>query len=177
MVAYHDREWGVPLHEDLLLFEFLVLEGFQAGLSWRTILRKRENFRRAFLGFDPERVARYGHRQLERLMRDDGIIRNEAKIEAAAQNARSFLEVRDEFGSFDRYVWRFTDGRPIRNAFRSTSQVPCETKESQALSKDLRSRGFRFVGPTICYAHMQATGMVKDHLVTCFRHREVARAS
>jgi DNA-3-methyladenine glycosylase I len=175
-VAYHDTEWGVPVHEDRKLFEFLVLEGAQAGLSWLTILRKRENYRRAFAGFDAERIARYGPRQVERLLADAGIVRNRLKIEAAIDNARRFLAVQEEFGSFDAYVWRFVDGRPIVNRWKTPKQVPASTKLSDALSRDLKARGFKFVGSTICYAHMQATGMVNDHLVSCFRHREIAHA-
>lgn len=172
-VAYHDTEWGVPVHEDRRLFEFLILEGFQAGLSWLTILRKRENFRRAFAGFDAGRIARWNARKKKALMKDAGIVRNGMKIDAAVANAKAFLAVQKEFGSFDAYSWRFVDGRPIRNAFQSPAEIPAETDESRALSKDLQARGFRFVGPTICYAHMQATGMVNDHLVGCFRHGEV----
>jgi DNA-3-methyladenine glycosylase I len=172
-VAYHDEEWGVPLHDDRALFEFLILEGAQAGLSWLTILRKREGYRKAFAGFDPAKVARFGARQIARLMADASIVRNRQKIESAIGNARAFLEVQEEFGSFDAYVWRFAGGRPIRNAWRSVAQVPARTKESDAMSKDLVARGFRFVGSTICYAHMQATGMVNDHLVTCFRWRKL----
>jgi DNA-3-methyladenine glycosylase I len=173
MIEYHDREWGVPLHDDRAIYEFLVLEGMQAGLSWRTVLHKRENFRRAFRGFDPKKVARFTARDIRRLLGDAGIIRNRAKVAAAVGNARAFLAVQKEFGSFDRYVWRFVGGKPIRNGFRGLRQVPARTKESDAMSEDLRRRGFRFVGSTICYAHMQATGMVNDHLVDCFRHREV----
>ena len=174
-VAYHDEEWGVPLHDDRALFEFLILEGAQAGLSWLTILNKRENYRRAFAGFDPKKVARFGARDVKRLLGDAGIVRNRQKIAAAIGNAKAFLDVQKEFGSFDSYVWRFTGGKPIRNRWTSVKQVPAKTAESDALSKDLQARGFRFVGSTICYAHMQATGMVNDHLVTCFRHREVSR--
>lgn len=173
MIEYHDREWGVPLHDDGRIFEFLVLEGMQAGLSWRTVLHKRENFRRAFRGFDPRKVARFTARDIRRLLGDAGIIRNRAKIGATIGNARAFLEVQREFGSFDRYVWRFVGGKPIRNGFRGLRQLPARSKESDAMSEDLRRRGFRFVGSTICYAHMQATGMVNDHLVDCFRYREV----
>ncbi len=173
MIEYHDREWGVPLHDDRQIFEFLVLEGMQAGLSWRTVLHKRENFRRAFRGFDPRKVARFTARDVRRLLGDAGIIRNRAKIEAAVGNARAFLAVRKEFGSFDRYIWRFVFGKPIRNGFRALRELPAHTKESDAMSEDLRRRGFRFVGSTICYAHMQATGMVNDHLVSCFRYREL----
>jgi DNA-3-methyladenine glycosylase I len=174
-VAYHDTEWGVPVHDDRMLFEFLILEGAQAGLSWITILKKREAYRRAFAGFDAGKVARYGPHQVERLLADAGIVRNRLKIEAAINNARLFLAVQEEFGSFDAYVWRFVDGRPIVNRWRTLKQVPASTPESDALSRDLKSRGFKFVGSTICYAHMQATGMVNDHLTGCFRHAEVAR--
>ncbi len=174
-VAYHDTEWGVPVHDDRLLFEFLVLEGAQAGLSWITILRKRENYRLAFAGFDAGKVARFGQREIARLLGDPGIVRNRLKIEAAINNARRFIEVQEAFGSFDAYVWRFVDGRPIANRWKSSGQVPASTRESEALSGDLRQRGFKFVGSTICYAHMQATGMVNDHLAGCFRHGEVAR--
>jgi DNA-3-methyladenine glycosylase I len=172
---YHDREWGVPLHDERRLFEFLLLEGAQAGLSWLTILRKREAYRRAFAGFDPERVARFDARTKRALLADAGIVRNRLKIEAAIDNARAFLKVQEEFGSFDAYAWRFVGGRPVRNAWSTLREIPAETAESQAFSKDLKKRGFLFVGPTIVYAHMQATGMVNDHLVDCFRHREVAR--
>ena len=172
---YHDEEWGVPLHADRRLFEMLILEGAQAGLSWSTILRKRAAYRRAFDGFDPARVARYGAPQIRRLLADEGIVRNRAKIAATVANAQAFLAVRREFGTFDAYVWRFVDGRPRQNAPRSFREVPPETEESRALSRDLRARGFGFVGPTICYAFMQATGMVNDHTVDCFRRRAVAR--
>ena len=172
-VPYHDEEWGVPLHDDRRLFEMLVLEGAQAGLSWLTILRRREGYRRAFDGFDPQVVARYGPRDVERLLADEGIIRNRLKIGSAINNARAFLAVQEEFGSFDRFVWRFVDGRPTRNAWTKLEEVPAQTAVSNTMSRDLRKRGFTFVGPTICYAHMQATGMVNDHLVGCFRHRDV----
>ena len=172
-VPYHDDEWGVPLHDDGRLFEMLVLEGAQAGLSWLTILRRREAYRRAFDRFDPQAVARYGPREVERLLADAGIIRNRLKIDSAINNARAFLEVQEKFGSFDSYVWGFVDGAPTQNAWTKHEEVPAQTPVSNALSKDLRKRGFTFVGPTICYAHMQATGMVNDHLVGCFRHREV----
>jgi DNA-3-methyladenine glycosylase I len=168
-VEYHDSEWGVPLHDDCKLFEFLVLEAAQAGLSWITILRKRESYRAAFAGFDPEAVARFNRRSVERLLQNAGIVRNRQKIEAAIANARAFLAVQGEFGSFDRYVWRFVDGAPIQGRWRTTRDVPAKTAESEAMSKDLIARGFRFVGPTICYAHMQATGMVNDHQLDCFR--------
>jgi len=169
-VAYHDEEWGVPCHDDRKLFEFLVLEGAQAGLSWLTILRKRENYRRAFDGFDAERIVRYGEADMARLLADAGIVRNRLKIAAAVANARAYLATREQFGSFDAYLWRFVDGRQRRNAWRSLAEVPAETPQSRALSKDLIGRGFKFVGPTICYAHMQAVGMVDDHLVGCHRH-------
>jgi len=173
MIAYHDEEWGAPLHDDRLLFEFLVLEGMQAGLSWSTILYKRENFRKAFHGFDPAKVARYAAKDVKRLLADAGIVRNRLKIEAAIHNARRFLEVQKEFGSFDRYVWQFVDGKPIQNRFKVQSDLPARTALSDALSKDLKQRGFKFVGSTIVYAHMQATGMVNDHIVDCFRHAQV----
>jgi DNA-3-methyladenine glycosylase I len=174
-VAYHDEEWGVPVRKDRVLFEFLLLEGFQAGLAWITILRKREAFRRAFAGFVPEKVARFGARDSARLLADAGIVRNRAKIAAAAQNARAFLAVQDERGSFSDYVWEFVGGRPVVNRFRTLSEVPPQTDASRALSKDLRRRGFNFVGPTICYAFMQATGLVNDHLIGCFRQRATAK--
>ena len=170
-VAYHDTEWGVPVHDDRLLFEFLVLEGAQAGLSWITILRKREGYRRAFAGFDPRRVARFGEREVAARLADPAIVRNRQKITAAVANARAFLAVQEEWGSFDRYIWSFVDGAPIRNAWRSLDQIPASTPLSEKISRDLKGRGFRFVGPTIVYAHMQATGMVNDHLVSCFRYR------
>ena len=172
-VPYHDEEWGVPLHDDRRLFEMLVLEGAQAGLSWLTILRRRDAYRRAFDGFDPQTVAGYGPCDVERLLADAGIIRNRLKIDSAINNARAFLAVQASCGSFDSYIWRFVDGRPTQNAWTKLEEVPAQTSVSNALSKDLRKRGFTFVGPTICYAHMQATGMVNDHLVGCFRHREV----
>jgi DNA-3-methyladenine glycosylase I len=175
-VEYHDTEWGVPLHDDRKLFEFLVLEAAQAGLSWITILRKRENYRAAFAGFDPEAVARFNRRSVARLLNDAGIVRNRQKVEAAIANARAFLAVQEEFGSFDRYVWRFVEGKPIQGRWRTTRDVPAKTAESEAMSKDLIARGFRFVGPTICYAHMQATGMVNDHQLDCFRCTPVRRA-
>jgi DNA-3-methyladenine glycosylase I len=170
---YHDTEWGVPLHDDRLLFEFLILEGAQAGLSWLTILKKRDNYRRAFDHFDPEKVARYGPKQTSRLLADAGIVRNRLKIAAAIQNAKAFLKVQEEFKSFDAYIWRFTGGKPIQNTWNSLKQIPARTPLSDALSKDLKTRGFKFVGSTICYAHMQATGMVNDHLTSCFRHGQV----
>lgn len=170
-IIYHDEEWGVPQHDDARLFELLILEGAQAGLSWETILKKRERYREVFDGFDPAKVARYDRRKIERLLADPGIVRNRRKVEAAVQNARGFLDLQEEFGSFDAYIWRFVDGEPIKNAWRSLKQIPTQTPESRAMSKDLRKRGFNFVGPTICYAYMQATGMVNDHLVSCFRYR------
>jgi DNA-3-methyladenine glycosylase I len=172
-IPYHDQEWGVPLRDDRKLFEFLVLEGAQAGLSWDTILRKRERYREVFDGFDPVSVAAYDKTRIRALLADPGIIRNRMKIEAAIGNARGFLKVQEEFGSFDAYVWRFVDGRPKQNAWKTLKQIPARTVESDAMSVDLKQRGFRFVGPTICYAHMQATGMVNDHLVSCFRHKEL----
>jgi len=173
MIAYHDTEWGVPLHDDQKIYEFLVLEGMQAGLSWSTILRKRENFRAAFRGFDPQVVAEFGPADMERLLLDAGVIRNRQKLEAAIVNARQFLLVQKEFGSFDRYIWEFVGGKPIRNRFRVDTEIPATSPESDRLSKDMRQRGFKFVGSTILYAHMQATGMVNDHLVSCFRHKQV----
>jgi len=173
-IRYHDIEWGVPVRDDRKLFEFLILEGAQAGLSWLTILKKRENYRKAFDRFDPEKVARYGEAKVARLMADPGIVRNRRKIEGAVKNARAFLRVQESFGSFDRFMWRFTDGRPVQNRWWQMDQVPARTPASEAMSRDLKQRGFTFVGPTICYAHMQAVGMVNDHLVGCFRHREVA---
>jgi len=172
-IAYHDTEWGVPLHDDQKLFEFLVLEGAQAGLSWHTVLKKRENYRVAFNQFDPEKVAHYTAAKVARLLSNPGIIRNKLKVAAAIHNAKAFLRVQEEFGSFDAYIWRFVDGRPIINHWRSLKELPARTKESESLSRDLIQRGFKFVGPTICYAHMQATGMVNDHLVSCFRHRQL----
>jgi DNA-3-methyladenine glycosylase I len=170
---YHDAEWGVPLHDDRKLFEFLVLEGAQAGLSWLTILKKRDHYRRAFDEFDPNRVARYGPARIEALLRDEGIVRNCLKVTAAVANAKAFLQVQEQFGSFDSYIWRFVGGQPIQNAWKTLKEIPASTRESDALSRDLKSRGFKFVGTTICYAHMQATGMVNDHLVTCPRWREL----
>jgi DNA-3-methyladenine glycosylase I len=177
MVAYHDQEWGVPVHDDRKQFEFLTLESAQAGLSWSTVLRKRENYRRAFADFDPEKVARFTQQRIEKLLADAGIIRNRLKVTAAVTNAKCFLEVRDEFGTFDAYIWRFVDGRPIQNRWQHMKQTPATSKESDALSKDLKQRGFKFVGSTIIYAHMQAVGMVNDHVVTCFRHKVCARMS
>lgn len=174
-VNYHDKEWGVPVRDDRLLFEFLILEGAQAGLSWITILRKRDAYRKAFAAFDPEKVARFDRRRTERLMQDAGIVRNRLKIESAVKNARAFLAVQEEFGSFSAYQWRFVDGEPVVHHFQASSEVPARDEVSDAMSKDLKRRGFSFVGSTILYAHMQAVGMVNDHLVTCFRHAELAR--
>ena len=173
MTAYHDTEWGVPVHDDRALFEFLILEGAQAGLSWSTILRKRENYRAAFDGFDARKMARYGAPKTAALLADAGIVRNRLKIAAAIGNAQAFLKVQDELGSFDAYIWRFVDGLPLRNRWRQMADVPARTAQSDAMSKDLARRGFRFVGSTICYAFMQATGMVNDHLVSCFRYKEL----
>ena len=173
MTRYHDTEWGVPLHDDRKLFEFLLLDGAQAGLSWRTILLRRENYRRAFDRFNPEKIARYGPSDVRRLLHDAGIIRNRLKVRSAIINAQHFLEVREECGTFERYLWQFVDGRPRLNRFRSITEIPARSRESDALSKDLKQRGFAFVGSTICYAFMQAAGLVNDHLVDCFRYREV----
>jgi DNA-3-methyladenine glycosylase I len=172
-IRYHDEEWGVPVHDDDLLFEFLVLEGFQAGLSWHCILKKRDNFRKAFHNFDARKISKYGEKDIERLMVDAGIIRNRLKILATVANAKAFLDVQKEFGSFDKYIWGFVDGQPIQNAWKSGKDIPAKTELAEAISKDLKKRGFKFVGPTIVYAHMQATGMVNDHLTSCFRYREV----
>lgn len=174
-VAYHDREWGVPVHDEQRWFEFLILEGAQAGLSWSTILRKRERYREVYEGFDPRVVARFDERRQQALLQDAGIVRNRLKVAAAVINAQRFLEVQQEFGGFDAYVWRFVDGRPLQPRRRSMGEIPTSTAESDALSKDLRRRGFKFVGSTICYAMMQAAGMVNDHEVGCFRHAEVGR--
>lgn len=175
MIEYHDAEWGVPLHDDRKIFEFLVLEGMQAGLSWLTILRKRENYRQACHQFDPERIAKYSAKDVARLMKNAGIIRNRLKIEAMITNARKFLEVQKEFGTFDKYIWQFVNGRPIQNKLRDLSQIVATSKESDELSKDLKQRGFKFVGSTIVYAHMQATGMVNDHVVDCFRFKQLTK--
>jgi DNA-3-methyladenine glycosylase I len=172
---YHDTEWGVPVHDDQRLFEFLILEGAQAGLSWITILRKRENYRAAFDGFDARRIARYDADKIESLLKDAGIVRNRLKVQSAIINAQKFLEVQDEFGSFDRFIWQFVDGATIQNKRRSMADIPPSTPESDAMSKELKRRGFKFVGSTICYAHMQATGMVNDHTTDCFRHKELMR--
>jgi len=170
---YHDKEWGVPVHADRLIFEFLILEGMQAGLSWITILKKRSNFRKAFHGFNPKRIAQYTENDVQRLLADPGIIRNKSKIKATINNAQCFLKVQKEFGTFDAYIWQFVNGRPKQNRFHTLKQVPATSPESDALSQDLKKRGFKFVGPTICYAHMQATGMVNDHTVDCFRYHEL----
>ena len=172
-ITYHDTEWGVPLHEDGKLFEFLILEGTQAGLSWITILKKRQNYRQAFDHFNPQKIARYDSRKIKQLLSNRGIIRNKLKIEAAVVNARSFLSVQKEFGSFDAYIWQFVGGRIRKNRWKSISEIPAYTEESKAMSKDLKNRGFKFVGPTICYAFMQAVGMVNDHTLNCFRYNEV----
>jgi DNA-3-methyladenine glycosylase I len=174
LIEYHDKEWGVPVHNDRKLFEFLILEGFQAGLSWLTILRKRENFRKAFDNFDFNKVAAYDERKINSLMNDSGIIRNRLKIAGAVANAKAFLEVRKEVGTFDKYIWKFTGGKPVHNGFRSLKELPARTELSDLISADLKMRGFKFVGSTIVYAHMQATGMVNDHIRTCFRHKELA---
>jgi DNA-3-methyladenine glycosylase I len=175
-VKYHDEEWGVPVHSDKKLFEFITLEGAQAGLSWLTILKRRVGYQKAFCDFDVEEVARFWDRDVQRLMKDEGIIRHEGKIRAAISNAQAFLKIQEEFGSFDAYSWRFVDGKPLVNARRSLSEIPATSLESDAFSKDLKRRGFKFVGSTIMYAHMQAAGMVNDHLVSCFRYRQVAEA-
>ena len=170
MIEYHDTEWGVPLHDDRRIYEFIVLEGMQAGLSWSTVLRKRENFRVAFKNFDPNMVAKFTRADVARLLSNPGIIRNRLKVEAAVHNAQAFLAVQKEFGTFDKYMWQFVGGKPIRNRFRALSEIPATSPESDRFSKDLKQRGFKFVGSTIVYAHMQATGMVNDHLVDCFRY-------
>ncbi len=175
LIKYHDKEWGLPLHNDRKLFEFLVLEGFQAGLSWLTILKKRENFREAFDNFDFNKVAKYDKKKINSLLRDAGIIRNKLKIEATITNAKAFIETRKEFRTFDKYIWSFVNGKPIQNKFKSLKEVPPKTKLSDKISDDLKKRGFKFVGSTIVYAHMQATGMVNDHTLDCFRHREVKK--
>jgi len=173
MIKYHDKEWGVPLHNDKKLFEFLILEGFQAGLSWRTILHKRENFRKAFDNFDYNKVAKYNNRKINSLLKDAGIIRNRLKIAGSITNAKEFLKVRKEFGTFDKYIWSFVNGKPIQNNIKSLKELPAKTKLSDQISEDLRKRGFKFVGSTIVYAHMQATGMVNDHIVGCYRQKEI----
>ncbi len=174
MIGYHDIEWGVPVHDDRKLFEYLVLDAMQAGLSWAIVLKKRENFRKALHGFNPMRIARYSAQDLRRLLADPGIVRNRLKLEAVIANSHRFLEIQDAFGAFDGYIWRFVDGKPIRHRYRFMSQIPARTRESDAMSHDLRARGFKFVGSTICYAFMQAAGMVNDHVVDCFRYREVS---
>lgn len=174
-IRYHDDEWGVPSHDDRHLFEFLILEGAQAGLSWDTILQKRENYRAALDGFNPERIAGYDSRKQQSLLKDPGIVRNRLKIASTVQNARAFLEVQKEFGSFDRYIWQFVNGKPIVNKWRSGEQIPASSAQSDAMSKDLKKRGFNFVGSTICYAFMQAVGMVNDHAANCFRYRQVGK--
>lgn len=174
-IRYHDHEWGVPVHDDRTHFEFLILEGAQAGLSWSTILKKREGYRKAFAGFDPEKVARFTEKKLEKILLDPGIIRNRLKVYAAVNNARRFLEVQEAFGSFDSYIWSFVGGKPIVNKWKTLKEVPATTRESDALSKDLISRGFKFVGSTVIYAHMQACGLVNDHLIDCFRYKEVKK--
>ena len=175
MAEYHDKEWGVPVHDDRKHFEFLILEGAQAGLSWDTILKRREGYRKAFAGFDPKKVAKFNDKDIARLLNDPGIIRNRLKVASTIANAKAFLEVQREFGSFDKYVWQFVGGKPKLNKWKTIRDIPAKTKESEALSKDLIKRGFRFVGPTIIYAHMQACGMVNDHMVSCFRWKEVQR--
>ncbi len=174
-IAYHDEEWGVPVHDDRVQFEFLILEGAQAGLSWSTILNKRAGYRKAFADFDPQKVARFTEKRIEKLLQDPGIVRNRLKVQSAVTNARAFLAVQEEFGSFSDYIWGFVDGKPIQNRFRKDSDIPATSKESDALSKDLKKRGFKFVGSTIIYAHMQATGLVNDHVVGCFRHKPCAQ--
>lgn len=171
-LKYHDEEWGVPLHDEQKLFEFVVLEGAQAGLSWDTILAKRENYRKAFDGFDPKKVARYTEAKVEKLLQNPGIIRNRLKVNAAVTNAKAFLAVQKEFGSFDKYIWSFVGGKPIVNKWKLSSQIPATSEVSDTISKDMKARGFKFVGSTIIYAHMQATGMINDHLTSCFRHKE-----
>ena len=174
MIEYHDTEWGVPVHDDRRLFEFLLLDGFQAGVSWAIVLNKRENFRKAFHKFDPKRIARYTEADVERLLADAGIIRNRLKIRAAITNAKLYLDIQKEFGSFDAYIWQFVGGKPIQNRFKTMQEVPATSKESDAMSKDLKARGFKFVGSTICYGFMQAAGMVNDHLCDCFRYKQVS---
>jgi len=175
MMAYHDNEWGTPLHDDNRHFEFIILDGFQAGLSWSTILNKRENFRKAFDNFDPKKVAKYDDNKIEKLMNDAGIIRNKLKILSSVKNAKAFLAVQKEFGTFDKYIWQFTGGMTLKNGRTGMGDIPAKTKESDAMSKDLLARGFKFVGSTICYAYMQAAGMVNDHVVTCHRYKAVSK--
>ncbi|MBI2655213.1 DNA-3-methyladenine glycosylase I [Candidatus Woesearchaeota archaeon] len=173
MIEYHDREWGVPLHNDKKLFEFLILEGAQAGLTWQTILNRRENYRRSFDNFDPGKISRYTKKDINSLLKDAGIIRNRLKIEAAISNAKKFLEIKKKFGSFDKYIWQFVNHKTIKNKFKSLNEIPASTKESDLMSKELKKQGFRFAGPTICYAFMQAVGMVNDHLTGCFRYNKI----
>ena len=173
MAEYHDKEWGVPLHDDTKLFEFLILEGAQAGLSWQTILSKRQNYRKAFNDFNPDKIAKYNSQYIKKLLDNPGIVRNRLKIGAAIINARKFIEIREEYGSFDKYIWQFVSHKPMRNQFRSLREIPATSKESDAMSNALKKRGFKFVGSTICYAFMQATGMVNDHFVSCFRHNQI----
>ena len=173
MMDYHDKEWGVPVHDDKKLFEFLILEGAQAGLNWTTILSKRENYRKAFSGFDPAKVAKFGIADVERLLADSGIVRNKLKVQAAISNAQKVVEIQKEFGSFDAYIWQFVRNKPIKHAFKLLSQIPATTKESDEMSKDLKKKGFKFAGPVICYSFMQAVGMINDHVVDCFRYNEV----
>lgn len=175
-IDYHDTEWGVPIHDDLKLFEFLILEGVQAGLSWITILKKRENYITAFDGFDPEKMVRYDRKKIESLLKNTGIVRNRLKIAAAVENAKAFVAVKNDFGSFDRYIWRFVEGKTIQNAWKNIHDVPAKTAISEKMSRDLKKRGFQFVGPTICYAYMQAVGMVNDHTTDCFRYKELYRS-
>jgi len=172
-LQYHDREWGVPVHDELKLFEFLILEGAQAGLSWLTVLRKREAYRAAFDGFDPQKIAAYGHDKINELINNQSIIRNKLKIEAAVKNAQSFIAIQDKFGSFDQYIWNFIDGKTIQNRFATLKEIPAETELSRIISKELKKKGFSFVGPTIIYSQMQATGMVNDHLISCYRYQEL----
>lgn len=176
-VDYHDTEWGVPLHNDKKLFEFLILDGFQAGLSWLTILKKRQNYREAFDNFDPQKISEYGSRRVNELLRNKGIVRNKLKVEAAVQNARSFLSIQSEFGSFDNYIWQFVGGKTRINQWKTVAEIPAQTKQSATMSADLKRRGFGFVGPTICYAFMQAAGLVNDHVVSCFRYRGVSQTT
>jgi len=173
MIEYHDKEWGTPIHDDRILFEFLILEGAQAGLSWSTILRKRENFRNAFDNFDYNKIAKYNEQNVEKLMNNEGIIRNKRKIEAVIENAKALLKVQKEFGSFDKYIWKFVNYKTIDNKFKELSELPSKTEHSEQMSKDLKKRGFKFIGPTICYAFMQAVGMVNDHMIDCFRYNEI----
>lgn len=175
MIEYHDKEWGVPLHNDRKLFEYMILDAFQAGLSWNTIINKRKNFRKAFDNFDPVKISKYSEKKIESLMNDTGIIRNNLKIRAAITNAKAFLEVRKEFGTFDKYIWQFTGGKTIHNKWKTLKELPAKTKESDAMSKDLIKRGFKFVGSTICYAFIQAAGMVNDHIVSCWRYKEIRK--